>query len=474
MYFILCFLILLSNTLLAKPTISVVGAGLAGLTAAYRLEKMGYVVDVYEARGRPGGRVFTVQIGDSYTECGGQNIYDGGEALNISALIEELGLETIECDTAPAQCNYVHEGKAVPLFSVFGKFPKEPTEDLYQSLKEIASHSQNFDEVLTIFSEGDLLFETLSKHRMRGYEGSDCKDLSQFYVDSFWNFFVAARQRAILEAMGEPLEWRWKSVKGGNSTFVKRLEASLSQPIHYHSILKKIAQGKDGLIHLYFADGEQKLSDIVVLALPCSTLRDVEIEENLMPKDQIKAIKTLQYGTNAKILLPVMMPNRPAFSLFTEHGVSWFNQDNKIMTFYYGGTSGLFDSSREEMLNQILKREISTLKTFYPDIQFPCGISGVAMEEKNSYSQPVGISWQKEEFSKGSYSNWAPGQYEFFNEMIEDDCGEIVRKVFRSIKGKIFFAGEHTAIEEPATMEGAVESGERIARMINTCYSIAD
>ena len=39
-------------------------------------------------------------------------------------------------------------------------------------------------------------------------------------------------------------------------------------------------------------------------------------------------------------------------------------------------------------------------------------------------------------------------------------------KVFRPIKNRIFFAGEHASIDHPATMEGAVESGEATARMI--------
>jgi monoamine oxidase len=41
----------------------VLGAGLAGLTVAYELGKVGYDWRVLEARARPGGRVFTVRRG---------------------------------------------------------------------------------------------------------------------------------------------------------------------------------------------------------------------------------------------------------------------------------------------------------------------------------------------------------------------------------------------------------------------------
>src|SRR5919204_6379930 len=43
------------------PRIVVVGAGLAGLTAAYRLKQAGYAAQVYEASDRTGGRCWTVR-----------------------------------------------------------------------------------------------------------------------------------------------------------------------------------------------------------------------------------------------------------------------------------------------------------------------------------------------------------------------------------------------------------------------------
>src|SRR4051812_20402776 len=46
----------------------ILGAGLAGLTAAYELGKAGYSCTVLEARERPGGRTWTVRRGDRHTE----------------------------------------------------------------------------------------------------------------------------------------------------------------------------------------------------------------------------------------------------------------------------------------------------------------------------------------------------------------------------------------------------------------------
>jgi monoamine oxidase len=57
----------------AKPgtTVLVLGAGLAGLLAAYELTKAGYNVRVLEYQGRSGGRNYTLRGGDTLTELGG-------------------------------------------------------------------------------------------------------------------------------------------------------------------------------------------------------------------------------------------------------------------------------------------------------------------------------------------------------------------------------------------------------------------
>src|SRR5579864_7611370 len=52
-------------------TVLVLGAGLAGMTAALELSKAGYKVQVLEFNSRPGGRNWTLRGGDTFTELGG-------------------------------------------------------------------------------------------------------------------------------------------------------------------------------------------------------------------------------------------------------------------------------------------------------------------------------------------------------------------------------------------------------------------
>ena len=55
----------------AGASILILGAGMAGMTAAYELRNAGYQVQVLEYNGRAGGRNWSLRGGDSYTELGG-------------------------------------------------------------------------------------------------------------------------------------------------------------------------------------------------------------------------------------------------------------------------------------------------------------------------------------------------------------------------------------------------------------------
>src|SRR4051794_38272119 len=78
-------------------TVVVIGAGLAGLTAALRLQQWGHGVTVLEAADRVGGRASSST--DGWTD--GQHADFGGELIDGSyksliALCDELGVELSE------------------------------------------------------------------------------------------------------------------------------------------------------------------------------------------------------------------------------------------------------------------------------------------------------------------------------------------------------------------------------------------
>ncbi len=470
LFVFLAFFQIFANTVQAEsfaPRIVIIGAGLSGLTTAYRLQTYGYAVHIYEARKRPGGRILTAYFGDSHEELGGKNISDGGEAENLCALIKEMGLSITE---TPIKWNtaVVFNQTVIPFSEIFENAPP-PNEVTYEFIERESSRVQSLGELLD-----HLITDRRLRHYLElafsGWEGSSTFQLSSYYFQfAFWDIYQRMYENSQLSARDENPIKITKTIEGGNSCLIESLVNAISTPIHYGQVLEKIALSKNGSIELHFDSGAIVEADYLILTLPCSTLRDVYIGENIIPFDQLKAIHELQYGTNAKLLLPVQIDtkNMPK-SIFTDITCTWFNADKSVMTWYYGGERGIFDDFSTESLVQVLQANLPSIYKAYPTIQFPKGITPTPKKDELnvSYNQPVGVSWVQDPFSKGSYSNFGVDQLEFFNEMIEIE-GETVRKVFRPINNRIFFAGEHTALIFYATMEGAVESGEKAARMLN-------
>jgi protoporphyrinogen/coproporphyrinogen III oxidase len=95
--------------------VAVVGAGIAGLTAAYRLKRKGYRVVVYEASERAGGVIRTERREGYLAELGPNSMVAGGPA--VTELITQLGLDSsrVEAQREAKKRYIVRKGKLVAL-----------------------------------------------------------------------------------------------------------------------------------------------------------------------------------------------------------------------------------------------------------------------------------------------------------------------------------------------------------------------
>jgi monoamine oxidase len=106
-----------------RADVVVVGAGLAGLTAAQRLAAAGRSVVVLEARDRVGGRTLNRSVGGGeVVEVGGQWI--GPTQDRLAALARELGVATYETWVA-GQAVYHRRGQRI-LFDGTSPVPPDP------------------------------------------------------------------------------------------------------------------------------------------------------------------------------------------------------------------------------------------------------------------------------------------------------------------------------------------------------------
>ena len=96
LYWLLLVCLALAGPALARPHVIVVGGGLAGLIASWRLEQKGFEVTLLEAADRLGGRVGTAHYpGGLQAEFGMQEIWEKSPLLGI---VRELGLKLDSSD----------------------------------------------------------------------------------------------------------------------------------------------------------------------------------------------------------------------------------------------------------------------------------------------------------------------------------------------------------------------------------------
>jgi monoamine oxidase len=449
-----------------SPKVAVIGAGLAGLTAAYRLQNEGVDVDLYEARNRVGGRVFSVYIDGNIVELGAQNITDGGEAINLMRLIEEFGLEHNE-SRVTLDLSYFNGEELIPLNELTKNVQMDPLA-LRAQINELIATSHSMKDILDgMFDESDPLYNILAV-RLAAYEGATIEKLSTFYAETLFHMLLGGIC-AVHQGQGDEESFLdLITIKGGNGLLTEKMAATLGNRLHVNMPLKGVSKGGDGSFALTFDDGQTASADIVILAIPCSVYENI-VFDGVIPPDRLEAIKSVQYGTNAKILVP--FPHKPLRrkGLVQDQIVSFFDFGRNNLTVYYTGDTSLFSSDTIE--NSYLQARPMLESAFGDDC--PAFTAPVYAEDKAfaSYNAPVGYSWPNDPYVKGSYSYISPGQETLLTAMGEEN-GEQFKTLFAPIDGNLYFAGEHASIliDVPGTMEAACESGERVARMILGAY----
>lgn len=230
--------------------------------------------------------------------------------------------------------------------------------------------------------------------------------------------------------------------------------------------LAKVAKRKDGAFQLTFKNGEQVDADIVVLAMPCSVYEQIIFESDIIDFQKLETIRNVQYGTNAKIIVPYTPPlEKTTGFVLADESISSFDCAQQLLTVYYTGKASHFCS--ETIADSYPQIQSMVQATFASDC-VPTTLPVYAKDQCDlSYDSPVGYSWPNDPYAKGSYSYIAGGQEDILTSTVEQN-GETFKTLFVPIRQHLYFVGEHTSIlsEVSGTMEAACESGERIARTI--------
>lgn len=435
-----------------KPKIAIIGAGISGLTAAYRLNQHGFNVDVFEARERVGGRIFTVKINDSVCEMGGHSLSDGDDAPCLNKLVKEFELETTRL-TMPLAFHYF-DGKE----HISPNDQRLRLDEECQSLKSkidatLPSSTTIKDIMDEILSEKKDLY-SLIKTRIEAYEGGRIEEQSSKNSDTLFHLLNGGLSSVHTDT------YDLYSLKEGNSQLPLKLASKLGEKVHLNMPLVKVRQ-HDEKYELFFENGETYLADILILSIPCPVYKDIDFT-NTLSDEFLQKIDSIKYGQNSKLVIPIQK-----CEIEKTASKNWclYKPNETQLTLYFTKEASHYHSQN---LNQKYFQEATHLNLIFPQLimssSCACYIDETPLK---NYSEAVGYSWPEEKYSQGSYSFFSVGADELFLKREQID-GSIYRSLFKPMNDTLFFIGEHAGIDDEiiGTMETACESGERISQAI--------
>jgi monoamine oxidase len=443
-------------------SVVVLGAGLAGLGAAYNLMKRGYDVTVLEAQDRPGGRVQTAREGfrrGGHAELGAIRIIDANEYTR--RYVEEFGLELTPYDTGmPA---FFMRGKrfAVPPagqpWPLPGLAPDEQPDPSARLPQYLLSGMAKLGDISDPGWPGTVpSARELDRTTVDGYMRA--QGASKAWRD--WFYAQNGRVARINAAAGFAVESMsvgnnvW-SIKGGNDRLPYAFAAALGRRIRYRSEVVRISQDHSG-VTIGFRDrtGQHQLrADRCVCALPFAPLRRVQLDAGFS-HDKLAAIHKLKYMPAARCYFQTRTRFWEHDALGPLGGLNLVGTDTMAGRVWNTSsqqrdqTTGMlqaymFDTEALEFASHGQRRVDAVRRLFRTLVP---GIDG----------QIIGLAhktWQEDPWAGGGWGWTQPGDLRW------------MLPAMRRPERRVHFAGEHTSLWI-AWMNGALESAERVVEEI--------
>ena len=449
----------------ATPRTVVVGGGLAGLTAAYRLKQNGIDAQVHEASGRLGGRCWTGTLGGQIYEHGGELIDQGH--TQIRHLAGSLGL-TLE------NLHQAEQNGTEPLFYFDGRpyTYVQATNDLKAIWQKIHSDlsAASFPTLYNVSTQRGRELDAMSiiDWINESVPGGVSSRLGQL-LDVAYNIEYGAESKDqsslnLLYLIGYSGQGQLRifgpsnekyHVTGGNEQIVTRLAERLPGQVTLGSELVAIARNADGSFALTFSQGgtrRQVTADKVVLALPFSILRSsVDWKKAGFNALKATAIREQGMGTNSKLHAQFSTRHWRALGCNADTFADTGYQSTWEVTRAQPGTAGILVDYTGGTIGASFGSGTAVARAQ----QFCSQLEPVLPGITSRFNGQAAVDfWPGIQFAKGSYSYWKVGQYTKF------------AGAERERSGNCHFAGEHTSVDFQGYLNGAVETGERAAAEI--------
>lgn len=395
-------------------SVIVIGAGFAGLAAAWALRQQGQQVTMLEARQRVGGRIWSPTLDNgAVVEMGGEWIAAGDKTVLQLAATLGVAVAPVGVDFMVRQ---VVGGELVT--PADQQLMNQVAAEQLAGMEKTAVSTTTLGSFITTLPLTNAQ-RTLLRARLRGTYGADLDNvaLQGFAADPF----------------GADDHAHYYRLADGNQRLAEALAAAVGDVRLGHGVTAVFHTPNHVTVHCQVDNASLALTaDAAVVAVPITQLPKIQFEPAL-PNQLAAAMRRVPMGVAAKLAVgTVEPPPLRAVQEVVQPYWCWtgLGRDGGVRTAVtaFAGSAQALENLR---VGSGATHWFTLLQAANPDLTF--------------VGKPWLQDWSRDPWAEGCYAAW-------------DNASWNDQPLLAQPHGRLFFAGEHTSIYS-GTMDGALASG---------------